>query len=440
MRSVHFWGVLAVALAAAPAHAGQVSSGGSQSVVDLQVELCKDGVVDKDQFVIYLMREVSGSADALFLYPVKNHSGSGLSLVRTLLSEPNACAPKDGGDDCGDKANDAVAKLRLKFQGFVSQSRHAGTFVGLDNSVATSRYFGSSDKNFALRCVAPNTNKPAPPKPGKNTDPLRIRGTTQDLVYNRASNEFKTASAAKLNFNDDRSSGRKQTTKISTVIGYSYTSIDTLNLTKKIIPYVSINQTMTDQDGQRKLDNSNYFAGGTVINWFYAPSSMVGHSFSTTPQFLYDTKDRSQIANFRLDYQPYLNFGPNAPFGVNWTTPSADGKTLLGVVATIRSDVGYYVRKGDIADPTLHTSFGRAGGQFGFALKLVDYRLTLKASEWLLYGYAGTTRKLDLFDSSITYSFDPNDYFGLEFDYKRGRDLDTTNPVQQWTIALTAKY
>lgn len=92
------------------------------------------------------------------------------------------------------------------------------------------------------------------------------------------------------------------------------------------------------------------------------------------------------------------------------------------------------------ADPETNKSFARAGTQFGFWWKLVDYSLTFKATETMMYGYVGSTRKLDLFEGTVAYSFDPNDYFALEFNYQKGRDLDTTNRMQAWTLAFTAKY
>ncbi len=438
MRPAYVLGVFAVALATATASA-------APSITDLQVELCKDGVVDKDKLVVHLMRIVPGSADALFLYPVKGHSGTGLPLVRALLSNANSCQIEEG-DDCGEKANDAIAKLRLKFHSFVEQGRRDGTFVGLDQQTVMSRYFASSDKNFSLRCVVPTRDSAPAPTPNndkKDENKLRLRGSSADLIYDRNDKEFDNASAATINLNDDRSSGKKVTTKVKAVVGYAYSIVDNIHLSKQIIPFVSINQTITDANGQRKLDDLNYVAGGTVFNLFYARDSGLGHSFSTTPQFLYNTKDRSQIASFRLDYKPYLNTGyggRKAPLSLNWATLSEDGKHSLTLIFGLRSDIGYYVRKGDITDPNAHKSFGLIGTQLGFAWKLVDYRLTLKATEWLLYGYAGDHRTLDLFDGSIKYSLDPNDYFGLEFDYKRGRDLDTMDPIQQWTVAFTAKY
>jgi hypothetical protein len=426
-------------------------------VKKLQAEICVGGVVDKDKLLVHLLRSYPGTAEAFVLYPVKNHSGSGIPLIRQLVSDKNACYPES--DDCGERANAAMTVIRTAFQSFVNEGEREKTFIGLGQATM-SRYFSGSSRNLVLQCIPPKAESKRPdggegtangqPSGNQNkkdeeeqpVDKIRLRGDVADLIYDRRTEEFKGASAAKFNLTDDRSSGKKITTKVKAVVGYAYSLVDKINLSQQIIPFVSVNQTITDQNGQRKLNDSNYFAGGTVFNWFYAPSNLLGHNISTTPQFLYNTADRSQIANFRLDYKPYLNGDPDSaiPLTLNWATLSSNGKIRLTWIFGLRSDVGYYVRKGDISDPNLHTSFARVGGQFGFVLKLVDYRLTLKASEWLMYGYAGNKRELDLFDSSITYSLDPKDYFGIEFSYKRGRDLDTTDPIQQWTLAFTAKY
>lgn len=443
MRRACLAGVCVVASWATAANADPVAS--EPTLYD---QICQNGIVVKNKLMVYLLG--SSIPTVLLAGPMEHHTPTGnVSFIRELLANPNAC---DGEKEiCGKEADTAMSKLRNDFIRFVKQGNRDGTFT-IVGPAPPSRFFSGSDNNPAMTCVAPK----APPKPqnptsaqaptsDKPVDPitkLRIRGDTADLIYDRNSDEFKSASAAKVNYNDDRSSGHKFTTKVNGTVGYAYSIVDSVQLRKQVIPFVSINQTITDQDGQRKLDDSNYFAGGSVLNLFYAPDSVLAHSFSSTPQFLYNTKDRSQIASFRLDYQPYLNsnLGKSAPFDLNWATLSKDAKTVLTLIFGLRSDIGYYVRKGDITDPSLHHSFGLVGTQVGFALKLIDYRLTLKASEWLLYGYAGDHRTLDLFDGSITYSLDPDDYFGLEFDYKRGRDLNTMDPIQQWTIGLTAKY
>lgn len=425
----------------------------------LQDQLCRNGIVVKDKLMAYLVRQKPDKMMVLLFGPMDHHTPTGnVSFIRDLLANPNACDGKL--ESCGQDADSAMDVLRNAFYRFVSQGERDGTFK-LEAPNQASRFFSSSDNNSRMICIAPKEQPAAQPGggpgPAPSTEPtkgqaadqeatpvdrLRLRGNTDDLVFDRSSDEFKSASAAKINYNDDRSSGHKFTTKVAGTIGYAYSIVDSVELRKQIIPFASVNQTIADTDGQRKLDDSNYVAGGTVFNLFYAPDDVLAHSFSSTPQFLYNTKDRSQIASFRLDYQPFLNsnLGSSAPFDLNWATLSHDGKSVFTLILGLRSDIGYYVRKGDIDDSSLHHSFALVGSQFGFALKLVDYRLTLKATEWLLYGYIGDHRTLDLFDGTVTYSLDPHDYFGLEFNYKRGRDLDTMDPVQQWTVGLTAKY
>ena len=175
----------------------------------------------------------------------------------------------------------------------------------------------------------------------------------------------------------------------------------------------------------------------------YTKSETFSSHFSGSPQFLYNTKDRSQIASARLIYQPSFSLtNDQGEFVFNVNNPSIfpEPRSIFRLLFDIRSDNGYYVRKGDITDPSLHTSFFRIGSKFGFSWTLLDYSLTLKATETLLYGYIGTKRELDYFDVSLSYDLDPKGYFSLALGYQKGRDEDTTEPVQTWTLGFTAKY
>ena len=58
----------------------------------------------------------------------------------------------------------------------------------------------------------------------------------------------------------------------------------------------------------------------------------------------------------------------------------------------------------------------------------------------LLYGFAGSLRNLNLFESSLTYNFESNNYLGMTASYKNGYDEDTAIRVQTWTVGFTARY
>jgi hypothetical protein len=110
----------------------------------------------------------------------------------------------------------------------------------------------------------------------------------------------------------------------------------------------------------------------------------------------------------------------------------------------LRNDTGVYANRGN--DPKIaaqNIRFDRAGTKFGIALTSTDPSfppITLLVTETLLYGFAGSLHKLDLFETSLSYSLDPNNYFGIKVSYKNGRDEDTAARVQSWTAGLSARY
>lgn len=90
----------------------------------------------------------------------------------------------------------------------------------------------------------------------------------------------------------------------------------------------------------------------------------------------------------------------------------------------------------------LNQSYARAGTHVGFSItKDTDGpSLTLTVAETYLYGFQGTVRNLDLFESSLTYNFDPKKYVGLKASYTKGRNEDTAVPQQTWMVGISARY
>ncbi|MDO8876101.1 MAG: hypothetical protein Q8M24_20820 [Pseudolabrys sp.] len=412
-----------------------------EPAVDLHDTLCPSGVVvAKERLLVHLLRSNPGIMEGLLLYPPPSRRETGLALVRALVADGDACV-RPG--TCDEKAAAALRDFRYAFGNFVRDGNRNGTYASRNPRLPASVYFASApDGNNAIRCTR-KADLIEPPDNSKDVSKLRIRGASDDLAADRNNKDaFKAASSAKISYHDDRSDGKKLSTKVKAVVGYAFEA-DTDTMLRQIIPYLSVNQTITDANGMRRLDDGNYVAGGVMFDWIKTDSETLSHRISTTPQFLYNTKDRSQIASGRIIYQPYLSLtdaqGQHV-FNVNTATRMLAPNSMLQLLFDLRSDNGYYVRKGDIEDPAQHTSFFRVGSQFGFAWTFFDYSLTLRATQTLMYGYIGDKRKLDFFDASLSYSFDPHDYVSLTLGYTKGRDLYTTEPTQSWTVGLTAKY
>jgi hypothetical protein len=109
----------------------------------------------------------------------------------------------------------------------------------------------------------------------------------------------------------------------------------------------------------------------------------------------------------------------------------------------LRDDLGAYTNKGD--DPKTaasHESFHRAGTKFGFALSTpaTGPHIVLSVTETLLYGFNGSVKHLDLFDSSLSYYFDKTSNFAFTLSYTKGRNEDTAEQAQTFTAGFSAKF
>jgi hypothetical protein len=219
-----------------------------------------------------------------------------------------------------------------------------------------------------------------------------------------------------------------------------------------IVPYVSFDQSLTDTERKpRVLGPSNNVAVGILNTAFvhFQGQAPVNHAFTIKPQYLWNTKDGSEIASLKAIWAPwtfYLSESGAPVLNVNsaFRIASLPGGIYARLLFDLRSDVGYYAAKGD--DPVAaasRRSFERAGTKFGIALSSTEKGfppLTLLVTETLMYGFSGERRNLNLFDSTLLYTFDSNGYFSAKASYQTGRDEDTAARIQGWTFGLSARY
>jgi hypothetical protein len=115
----------------------------------------------------------------------------------------------------------------------------------------------------------------------------------------------------------------------------------------------------------------------------------------------------------------------------------------LQLIFDLRNDAGEYTKKGiDPVAALTHTSFDRAGSNFGFSLSTNTNgpHVTLMVTETLLYGFAGSLRHLDLFASSLSFYFDSTTNYAFTLSYTKGQNEDTTVSAQTFMAGLSAKF
>jgi hypothetical protein len=207
------------------------------------------------------------------------------------------------------------------------------------------------------------------------------------------------------------------------------------------VPYISALQSITKVDGKvATFADTNNVAVGALLNTqtVFNDWSNVNNVVMAKPQYLWNTKDKSEIASLRFIYQPWSR-ALNTPIQIGEFLDA----TWVTLLFDVRDDIGEYTKVGiDPKTALTHTSFNRAGSKFGFAVATLDTgpHLVLTVTETLLYGFAGKVKHLDLFEAGLSYYFDSTSNFAFTLSYSKGRNEDTAEQAQTYTAGLSAKF
>lgn len=341
--------------------------------------------------------------------------------------------------DAVGEADNVLEDLATESKAKNPSFRMSPMLAGKDRSARVRAYF-STTADDGIVCVAPNIPKVPQSLAVADVSPLRVRGVSNDLLIGRDDPSFSSMSQATATLSGDHSTVQTRSAKLTGAVGYAITG-DLLTA----VPYVSFYQALTDVKGKAEsVDPTSFIAGGMMFT-ATIPGDLLVQTIAAKPQYLANTKDGSQIGSLTLVYRPFTAFDVSAGgFNLNdprplpfW--PSAYGEVLFD----LRADIGQYTNRGnDPVQSRLNQSYARAGSHFGFSLTTDSSgpSFTLTVAETYLYGFSGTIRNLNLFESSLTYNFDSKKYVGLKASYTKGRNEDTGLPVQTWLLGLSARY
>jgi hypothetical protein len=429
-------------------------------------DICQGGIVVKEKLAKAILKQ---NPDAMKLY-VDANDGAGRPAEyqpqwRRIFTDPNFCesdpgclAPPLDKKATGDKkppldnsaARDVITRLRIDFADALV-TNVTGTYYRMENPKIGTAYLLGKDGANSIRCVGPDF--PVAAKPFKLTSPVRLRANSDDLGIDAADpnpdqkNAFKNAKPATISYTQDGVL-KTNTTKMQAAIGYPIAlpfNSETFSYFKgEVVPYLSATQTFTKTAGKAAtLADTNMVAVGALLNVQDILKDVAGleNVFYFKPQYLWNTKDKSEIASARFVYAPWtdgaLKLNTDTLLG---TLPFGSWLTIL---FDVRNDVGEYTKKGiDPVAALRHTSYDRAGSKFGFVLSTDDHgpHVVLNVSETLLYGFAGSIRRLDYLDSSLTFYFDSTSNFGFTLSYTKGTNPDTSVSAQTVSASLSAKF
>jgi hypothetical protein len=367
--------------------------------------------------------------------------------------------------DDGTAAAHKADVLRRTFWNAV-QTDVNGTFFSMDKKLLAKdyltlsrEYFTGDDSVNAITCV-----KDLPPAVTatniKMPEGLRLRAHSDDLNVDQSkkvyAGAFKHVDPATISFERD-GVGKINKVNAEAALGYAiplfgksppssgpFSSSSGL-FSGEVVPYISTSQSSKKVDGMNTtFTDTNNVAVGALLNTeltFFDSPVDITHIIQAKPQYLWNTKDKSEIASLKFIYAPWT-LG-----AVKLNTPKQLGPLLgaswLQLLFDVRSDFGEYTKKSD--DPMLamtQSSFSRAGSKFGFSFSTNDKtaHVVLTVTETLLYGFTGSVKHIDLFESSLSFYFDSTSNYAFTLSYSKGQNEDTAENAQTFKAGLSAKF
>jgi hypothetical protein len=378
------------------------------------------------------------------------------TLTNPMGNNPGCLSknPKTGKID-NSTAQMTLSQLRFALSNFIQTQTTNGTYYSTARPTIGTDYLFGDDKEYPIYCVGSELPPVAKAAPGISGGPIRLRLSSDDLnIDAKQKDAFKGLKPATASVTRDGVADKTSFTG-QAALGYAIpldfaAPPSAQYFSAEVVPYLTATQSYSKVDGKAATyGDTNNLAVGALFdaNVTFVGTTSVNNVFMAKPQYLWNTKDQSEIASVKFIWQPWTqNLVGSAPLPTI-NTPFPLGSAIDGYYAQLlfdlRFDSGTYTNKGN--NPTtipLNKSFDRGGSMFGvaFSTPALGPYVTLNVTETLLEGFAGQVPYISLFQASLSYYFDSTGNVGLTFQYKNGRNEDTAEYAQTYTMGLAAKF
>lgn len=403
-------------------------------------DICNElHIVDRERLALAALAEANVSP-----YPyrwVATHSipGASLSPAQQLLSIDDFCAqqpateagvPRCGKDDAtrlGDAKNFVTEIL-------VNKKQYYEVPVGVSGAAALFAA-GAPD----VRCV-PATQTIALPKPipapfDFKTVPLRLRGSTDGLQFDRyLDSAFGGVDKASFTFKWDDEAG-KDTAKAVFVLGYNFKPKPG---SFELVPYVGFSTDTTKRNGAPKEVAERAFRTGILFD-MRRHGEGITHLILVRPEYAWNRKEKSELLTGAFTYQPVINGKFNDAINI----VTAKNQSLFSIIprGDLRLVGGHFTKKGDRADDDAR-DFVRLGGQLGvtFVSDLKWLPVELSVTDTYLWALTGEPGHISYLKGVFSIYFDEKKYFGVDLGYARGRRDDLLKRESNWTAGFAARF
>jgi hypothetical protein len=340
---------------------------------------------------------------------------------RGIFTDPNFCRNNPGCLSKNPKTNklddsaaqDTLIQLQTALADFIQTQTTSRQYYRTANPEIGPDYLLGADTVNPIFRVGPELPPVAKAAPGISL-PIRLRANSDDLNIDKQKSEFKSLKPATVSFTRDGAAG-KTSASLQAALGYPIPlnfarPPGATSFSAEVVPYVAAAQSYSKVGGKAATygDTNNWAVGALFdASANFVGAESVNNVFMAKPQYLWNTKDRSQIASGKLIWQPWTqNLAPGGLPPINSVFPlgPASAGYHAQLLFDLRFDAGLYANKGD--DPTTiarHKSFARGGSIFGFAVStpaLGPY-MTLRVTETLLDGFAGEVPYISLLQAAL---------------------------------------
>ncbi len=423
-------------------------------------DICVGGIVSKEKLARAFVRIDPAWYD---LYVKLLESASNRTTVwRAIFTDDQFCTNNqaclspdpDAKPSTPPKLTTVAAKktldgLRIAFRNALTDETKPGKSYAIASIPPNASYFLGPDTQNAIRCLSNEPAVAAKPPRIEVPSQLRLRANSDDLKIPADSEAFVGLTPATLTYTRDGVGTKTNTTKMQAALGYAIElgqlfadSPAFSYLDGELVPYLSATQSVSKVAGRpATFAETNNVAVGALYNTRLSLEQMpdVAHVIAAKPQYLWNTKDKSEIFSLRASYEPWTqsNFLPiNTAF-----QRESSGDAWWQILFDLRTDVGEYTKAG--IDPTrTYDSFLRSGARFGFTVSTPadGAHIVLNVTETMMYGLKGGVRRLSFFDSSLSFYFDSTSRFAVTLKYTKGQDVDTTEWNQKAIVGIAAKF
>jgi hypothetical protein len=271
--------------------------------------------------------------------------------------------------------------------------------------------------------------------------PLRIRGATDGLFFDKDASQFSSIKKATLSTNYASGNSTKSD-KENILIGYPIFG-DSYSVFS-LIPYVGINRN-TSKPSDKPSSTSVFTTNGGLLNAFQYTTKEkypITHWATVGIDRLTNHLDSSNLVTLAFVYTPIKNYDHDSWWHVNSYNQNAwfNGNASVEPIFDIRSDYGNYIVAGN-SSTTDYGNYWRLGSRFGGSITSENTSLPISftATETYLYGLTGSLSRLSYFTGTLSYKVGGK-YISLDLSFTNGRREDTTTPEHNWTIGLSGAY